>query len=240
MSINLIISARLMNKADFESKNPVLELNEFAISKEGYESPAASGVKLGDGQARWSDLPYLTNLTPDLVMSWLEFFQRTNTCRLVTLPATKFVYTNITDSEPEDALASLLPILNQVQGLTAAGKNEALELKTNDVGITVDAATQDSTNINKIKLIRQDGKAYEFNIRDLESQQAVASFKTEIEDAKTALDEMQASVETKYDRTDAELLQTQIQANTASIEALKISGVDLSGCILSGGVANTY
>lgn len=240
MSINLIISARLMNKADFESKNPVLELNEFAISKEGYENSATSGVKLGDGQARWSDLPYLTNLTPDLVMSWLEFFQRTNTCRLVTLPATKFIYTNITDSEPEDALASLLPILNQVQGLTAAGKNEALELKTNDVGITVDAATQDSTNINKIKLIRQDGKAYEFNIRDLESQQAVASFKTEIEDAKTALNEMRASVETKYDKTDAELLQTQIQANTASIEALKISGVDLSGCVLSGGVANTY
>lgn len=240
MSINLIISARLMKKADFESKNPVLELNEFAISKEGYESSAVSGVKLGDGQKRWSDLPYLTNLTSDLVMSWLEFFQRTNTCRLVTLPATKFVYTNITDSEPEDALASLLPILNQVQGLTAAGKNEALELKTNDVGITVDAATQDTTSINKIKLIRQDGKAYEFNIRDLESQQAVAAFKTEIEDAKTALNEVQTSVEAKYDKTDAELLQTQIQANTASIEALKISGVDLSGCVLSGGVANTY
>lgn len=240
MSINLIISARLMNKADFESKNPVLELNEFAISKEGYESSTASGVKLGDGQKRWSDLPYLTNLTPDLVMSWLEFFQRTNTCRLVTLPATKFVYTNISDTEPEDALTSLLPILNQVQGLTAAGKNEALELKTNDVGITVDAATQASTNINKIKLVCQDGKAYEFNIRDLESQQTVAAFQTEIEDAKTVLNEVQASVETKYDKTDAELLQTQIQANTASIEALKISGVDLSGCVLSGGVANTY
>lgn len=240
MSINLIISARLMNKADFESKNPVLERNEFAISKEGYESSTISGVKLGDGQKRWGDLPYLTNLTPDLVMSWLEFFQRTNTCRLVTLPATKFIYTNISDTEPEDALASLLPILNQVQGLTAAGKNEALELKTNDVGITVDAATLDSANINKIKLICQDGKAYEFNIRDLESQQTVAAFKTEIEEAKTALNEMQTSIETKYDKTDAELLQAQIQANATSIEALKISGVDLSGCVLSGGVANTY
>lgn len=111
---------------------------------------------------------------------------------------------------------------------------------TLDLVITVDAATQANTDINKNKLICSDGKAYEFNIRNLKSQQTVAAFKTEIEGTKTTLNEMQASVETKYDKTDAELLQTQIQANTASIEALKISGIDLSGCVLSGGVANTY
>lgn len=91
-AVNIILSARQASKAEFEVENPIIELDCFAINKEGYEDTITTGVKLGDGEKTWQELPYLTDVTPSLVTSWLEFEANAVKARLVTLPDTNFVY----------------------------------------------------------------------------------------------------------------------------------------------------
>lgn len=98
-AVNILVSARVASKEEFENENPILELDCFAINKEGFEtatvdntSTTTSGVKLGDGVTAWVDLPYLTDVTASLVRSWLDFEQNAAKARLVTLPDTNFVY----------------------------------------------------------------------------------------------------------------------------------------------------
>lgn len=98
-AVNILVSARVATKEEFENENPILELNCFAINSEGYETTSVdnlavvtSGVKLGDGVTKWADLPYLEDVTASLVSSWLEFEANASKARLVTLPDTNFIY----------------------------------------------------------------------------------------------------------------------------------------------------
>lgn len=91
-AVNIILSARQASKIEFEAENPIIELDCFAINSEGYEDTITTGVKLGDGEKTWQELPYLTDVTPSLVTSWLEFEANAAKARLVTLPNTNFIY----------------------------------------------------------------------------------------------------------------------------------------------------
>lgn len=91
-AVNIILSARQAPKREFELENPVIELDCFAINSEGYEDTITTGVKLGDGEKTWKELSYLTDVTPTLVTSWIEFETSVSKARLVTLPDTNFVY----------------------------------------------------------------------------------------------------------------------------------------------------
>ena len=125
MAVNLIVSATVQKKEDFTINNPIISLNEFAINSEGYEDTVTTGVKLGDGQTRWNDLPYLQNLTHDMVNTWLQFETETTNSRLITLPDMRIIYANavaVSDAELDtairqtDTISTLLTMSEQQKG----------------------------------------------------------------------------------------------------------------------------
>lgn len=52
---------------DYKEWNPILNLNELAVE---YNDNEIVGYKIGDGEARWSELPYITKFT-DISEFWI-------------------------------------------------------------------------------------------------------------------------------------------------------------------------
>lgn len=231
MAVNLIVSATVQTKENFTIDNPIINLNEFAINSEGYEDTSTTGVKLGDGQTRWSELPYLQNITHDMVNTWLRFQTETTNSRLVTLPDMQVIYANavaVSDEELDTAIRQTETINN----LLTVGEQQNSKINAIQSNLTKHEEAQETINDDFTSQIKKQQEILNENIAKIAlkvDQSVFDGFAATVNQLKT----------NKYDQSAGDALKDRLDAAENDIQNLEKQSLDLSQIILTGGNSTT-
>lgn len=110
MSMNILVRTQVYPQATFLQDDPILNIGEIAIDEEGLAVEGANvvtGVKIGDGNKKWSELTYVPELTEEIVNKWLTIATSSTDSRLVMLPDFNFAYT-VVDVDKNAALIEII------------------------------------------------------------------------------------------------------------------------------------
>lgn len=231
MAVNLIVSATVQTKENFTVDNPIINLNEFAINSEGYEDTSTTGVKLGDGQTRWNELPYLQNITHDMVNAWLRFQAETTNSRLVTLPDMQVIYANavaVSDEELDTAIRQTETINN----LLTVGEQQNSKINAIQSSLTKHEEAQETINDNFTSQIKKQQEILNENIPKIAlkvDQSVFDGFAATVNQLKI----------NKYDQSAGDALEDRLDAAENDIQNLEKQSFDLSQTILTGGNSTT-
>ena len=125
--VNIIVKSSVQEQEKFIGTYP--EKNLLTIDAEGQiiqDDVITHGIKIGDGETKWDDLPFL-KLPPDIANDWKVLAESTTNGQLVTLPDLNFAYLLI-DAEKLDN-AQYTEIVNQI-----ASRNIGLYLAAAESG----------------------------------------------------------------------------------------------------------
>ena len=110
--VNIIVKSSVQEQEKFIGTYP--EKNLLTIDAEGQiiqDDVTTHGIKIGDGETKWDDLPFL-KLPPDIANDWKVLAESATNGQLVTLPDLNFAYLLI-DAEKLDN-AQYTEIVNQI------------------------------------------------------------------------------------------------------------------------------
>lgn len=110
--VNIIVKSSVQEQEKFIGTYP--EKNLLTIDAEGQiiqDDVITHGIKIGDGETKWDDLPFL-KLPPDIANDWKVLAESATNGQLVTLPDLNFAYLLI-DAEKLDN-AQYIEIVNQI------------------------------------------------------------------------------------------------------------------------------
>ena len=210
--VNIIVKSSVQEQAKFIGTEP--ERNLLCIDAEGQiiqDDVITHGIKIGDGNTKWNDLPFL-NLPPDIANDWKVLAESATNGQLITLPDLNFAYLLI-DAEKLDN-AQYAEIVDQIAsrniGLYLAAaesskslypdgtqtQNYALTINTNEDKpfITQDPNGAAATNniIDRFIFNTSNESKYdkiEVKLKDSEAQEKIEKLKASTKDQFITLSE---------------------------------------------------
>lgn len=210
--VNIIVKSSVQEQEKFIGTYP--EKNLLTIDAEGQiiqDDVITHGIKIGDGETKWDDLPFL-KLPPDIANDWKVLAESATNGQLVTLPDLNFAYLLI-DAEKLDN-AQYTEIVNQIAsrniGLYLAAaesekslypdgsqiQNYALTINTDEDKpfITQDpnGATATNSIVDRFIFNTSNESKYdkiEVKLKDSEAQEKIEQLKATVDDKFTTFSE---------------------------------------------------
>lgn len=191
MSVNILVDVLLEERENqFIVEDPILNQGTIAIN---FYNGTNGSIKIGNGLDKWSILPYITDISDDIVNKWRTFAQNSGTnSRLITLPDMHIAYASY-DADTSD-ISQIVASLGTFLDFSSDDEKIIINSSNIDIDkITPSIVQGESKEISFLKLEKSSTDFVDLEIKDAEARGGISNLQSAVDEIKEKIEELNNS-----------------------------------------------